>query len=176
MRPARVLGLLALVILWFHLGGCNMEVAQPSFQGYYLDKAKLTLDPDPQARRPSSLESGDHWMVWLSSFQKGGRLMSGRGRQTTIFIEFAMPPELDKPIDLAVEPLQVSYEYGGEAMLYISRQATGTMVLHAASDNEFLAELDISFTDPILGSDSQHFKDKILLHKHPHPDFTTPGR
>lgn len=146
----------------------------PPFAGYYLDQAQVVLNPDPQARRPSQLESGDHWLVWLSSFQKGSGPVSGRGRQTTIFIEFATPPPLNQAIDLATAPLQVSYEYGGEAPLYISREVTGTMTLSAGEGNTYLAAIDATFINPILGSGSQLFKDEMTLQKHPHPDFSTP--
>lgn len=151
-----------------------MASTRPDYNGYYLDKAQLTLDPNPQARPPSQLESGDHWLVWLSAFQKRSGLISGRSRQTTIFIEFATPPPLDQPIDLATAPLQASYEYGGEATLYISRSLTGTMTLSAAEGNTFLADIDATFSNPTLGAGLQTFQDQIILQKHPHPDFTTP--
>jgi hypothetical protein len=142
------------------------------FKGYYLDKAKLILDPNPKARRPSQLETGDHWIVWLSAFEKRGGFVTGRNRQTTIFIEFASQPELEKPIDLATEPLQASYEYGGEAAIYISRQVSGTLVLQAGADGTFTADLDATFSNPILDSGERQFKGKIVLQKHPHPDFS----
>ncbi|GIK55922.1 MAG: hypothetical protein BroJett015_15850 [Chloroflexota bacterium] len=151
-----------------------MGSAQLQFEGFYLDKAQVLLDPDPQARPPSQLETGDHWIVWLSSFQKGGGPVSGRGRQTTIFLEFASMPPLNQPVDLATVPLQVSYEYGGEALLYISREATGTMTLSAGQGNTYLADIDATFINPILGSGSQLFQDEMTLQKHPHPDFSTP--
>ncbi|MCL4264241.1 MAG: hypothetical protein KJ069_13545 [Anaerolineae bacterium] len=151
-----------------------MGSPQTQFEGFYLDRAQVVLNPDPQARRPSQLGTGDHWIVWLNSFQKGGGPVSGRGRQTTIFLEFASMPPLSQPVDLATAPLQVSYEYGGEAPLYISREVTGTMTLSAGQENTYLADIDATFINPILGSGSQLFQDEMTLQKHPHPDFSTP--
>jgi hypothetical protein len=170
---------LGLIVALFILGGCNVSSSLEQFKGFYLNKAQLRLDPNPQARRPSQLETGDHWLVWLSAFQKrGGWLVTGRGRQTTVFIEFAAQPELDRPIDLATTPLQATYEYGGEAPLYISREVTGTLTLHPQEDGTFTANLDATFSNPILGEGVRQVKGEILLQKHPHPDFSqaTPDR
>jgi hypothetical protein len=166
--------LITLLIVLVLAGGCDVAATRPDFTGYYLDKAQVILNPDPYARRPSQLETGDHWMVWLSSFQKRGWLMSGRSRQTTVFFEFTSRPILDTSIDLATAPLQASYEYGGEAALYISRTVTGTMTLSQGEGNSYLATIDATFSNPILGEGSQSFKGEIVLQKHPHPDFTTP--
>lgn len=151
-----------------------MGSTQPQIEAFYLDKAQVVLNADPQARRPSQLESGDHWIVWLSSFQKGGGPVSGRGRQTTIFLEFATLPPLGQPIDLAVAPLQVSYEYGGEASLYISREVTGTITLRQGQGSTYMADIDATFINPILGDGPQTVKEAIVLTKHTHPDFSTP--
>jgi hypothetical protein len=149
-----------------------MAASTEQFTGYYLDKAELILDPNPKARRPSQLETGDHWIVWLNAFQKRGLAGMGQSRQTTIFIEFASRPELDKPLDLATAPLQASYEYGGEAAMYISRQLTGTLVIHLRDDGTYTAALDATFSDPILGDGKRQFRGEIHLQKHPHPDFS----
>lgn len=151
-----------------------MGSTQPHIEAFYLDRAQVVLNADPQARRPSQLESGNHWIVWLSSFQKSGGPVSGRGRQTTVFIEFAALPPLDRPIDLATTPLQVSYEYGGEASLYISREVTGTITLKQGQGNTYTADIEATFVNPILGDGPQTLKDTFVLQKHPHPDFSTP--
>jgi hypothetical protein len=170
------LGLIVALVL---LGGCNVSSSAEQFQGFYLNKAQLMLDPNPQARRPSQLETGDHWLVWLNGFQKrGGWLATGRGRQTSVFIEFAAQPELDQPLNLAAAPLQATYEYGGEAPLYISREVAGTLTLHAQEDGTYTANLDATFSNPILGEGERQVKGEFQLQQHPHPDFSqaTPDR
>jgi hypothetical protein len=174
MKPFPILWWMAIIMALFASGGCNMGSTQPQFEGFYLDKAQVVLNPSPSSRAPSQLESGDHWIVWLNSFQKGGGLVSGRGRQTTVFIEFATPPPLNQPIDLATAPLQVSYEFGGEATLYISREITGTMTLNEGQGNTYLVGADAMFINPILGAGSQTLTGEFVLQKHPHHDFSTP--
>jgi hypothetical protein len=141
------------------------------FQGYYLDRAQLNLQSNT---RPAKLETGDHWIVWLSAFESGGSWASERGRQTTIFIEFATMPPLNQPVDLTSAPLQVRYEYGGQKLMTISQQVTGTLTLSPGQDNSFVAQWDATFVNPILGSGTKVIQGQTLLKKHPHPDFSTP--
>jgi hypothetical protein len=110
----------------------------------------------------------------LNAFQKRGGIISGLSRQTTIYIEFAERPALDEEIDLATAPLQASYEYGGEAMLYISRTVTGTMVLTAGPGRDYQATIEATFGEPLLGEGARSFEGEIVLQKHPHIDFSTP--
>jgi hypothetical protein len=145
------------------LGACARFGSAPRFDGYYLPDARLLLDPDPRAHRPSRLEYGGNWIVWLSAHQGGQGPLSESARRADLFIELPAPPTLGQPVDLERHPLQVTYEAGGQAITYIARSARGSLVLSAREGTELVGHLDVTLHDPVLGEGEQHIKEEIRL-------------
>lgn len=156
------------------LGGCTMPIAEKKFDGFYMNKARLVLSADPKVYRPCQLETGNHWIVWLTAIQerRGFLLFTEQTQQTIIAIEFDSMPALDETVDLAGAPLQAIYEYGGQRTVYASYSVTGTLRLHANPDNTFSISMNATFHSPVLGDGEQLLNVEMLLRKHPQPDFS----
>ena len=150
MRPRSrqrwLLPFAALLVL--ALGACARFGSGPRFNGSYLPDAKLLLDPDPQAYRPSRLERGEHWIVWLSAHHGGQGPLSESARRADLFIELPAPPTLGQPVDLERAPVQVSYEAGGQAITYIARSARGSLLLSAREGTALVGRLDVTLHSP----------------------------
>lgn len=134
-----------------------------SFDGRYLPDSRLILDPDPAALRPSTFEDGSNWILWLSAHRGGGGPLSETASRADIYLEFAEQPAIGEVVDLAVAPLQLTYESGGQKIEYIARSAHGTLVLKRAEGASFIADLDITFTDPTLGQGERSLSGEIRL-------------
>jgi hypothetical protein len=154
------------------LGACARYGSAPRFNGSYLPDAKLLLDPDPQAYRPSRLERGEHWIVWLSAHQGGQGPLSESARRADLFIELSAPPTLGQPVDLEREPIQVSYEAGGQAITYIARSARGVLLLSAREGTTLIGHLDVTLHSPMLGEGEQRINEDIRLQER--RDFVLP--
>jgi hypothetical protein len=162
--PVRWLWLMpALALLVLVLGACARLGQGPRFTGAYLREARLVLDPDPTAYRPSRLEPGTRWIVWLNAHQGGWGPLSESARRVDLFIELPTRPALGQPVDLASEPLQVSYEAGGQAITYIARHASGVLLLRAQEGDRLVGRLDALFYNPMLGEGERRFEGEISL-------------
>ncbi len=135
------------------------------FTGHFLADARLRVDLDPHAARRSTLESGDRWLVWLTAHRGGWSPLSESARQTDIFIELPAQPAIGERVDLAMAPLQVSYEEGGQALTYVARRATGTLLLSAQDGDSFVCRLDVTFSAPTLGSGDRRFEGETRLQR-----------
>ncbi len=149
-------------ILPITCGGPMFEDAR-AYTGRYLVEARLVLDADPQAVRPSSFEAGANWIVWLEAHRGGSAPLSESASRASIFIEFADRPALDSEVDLEAMPLQLSFEAGGQKIEYISRTAVGTLVLREGGDSAILVDLDVKFTNPILSEGERSLTGEVLL-------------
>ena len=146
------------------LSGCStMFDDTKSFKGRYLQNARLVLDPDPNALRPSTFEAGPNWIFWLDGHRGGGGPLSETATRATVFIEFVAQPAIGEVVDLAVAPLQLTYESGGQKIEYISRTAAGTLVLRPGQGDSLVAELDVTFTSPVLGTGEKRLSGEIRL-------------
>jgi hypothetical protein len=145
------------------LGACARLGSAPRFNGSYLPDAKLLLDPDPGAYRPSRLERGEHWIVWLSAHQGGWGPLSESARRADLFIELPSPPTLGQSVDLEQAPLQVTYEAGGQAITYISRSARGALLLSAREGTTLVGRLDATLHSPTLGEGELRIEEEIRL-------------
>ncbi|HEU4324183.1 MAG TPA: hypothetical protein VFS21_13615 [Roseiflexaceae bacterium] len=148
-----------------------MSTPQPDFESFVLNRARVVLDPDPKARRPSRLEPGDGWVLLLQAMERRAGFGSERNRQTLVMLQWDAQPPLDTPLDLAHSPRQASYEYGAQAALYISRTVTGTLLLSRQPDGSLLATLDAVFSQPTLGEGARTLRGAYPLRPHPHPEF-----
>jgi hypothetical protein len=133
------------------------------YEGSYLQQARLILDPDPRALRPSSFEAGENWLLWLEAHRGGGGPLSESASRATVYIELAEQPPVGVHIDLGATPLQVTYETGGQKIEYISRSATGTLLLEKGQGETLIASLDAAFVRPILGEGERKLSGRVEL-------------
>jgi len=143
--------------------GGSMFDDTKAYTGRYLPDARLVLDPDPNALRPSSFEAGSNWLLWLAAHRGGSGPLSETASRATVFIEFAAPPAIGQTIDLATAPLQLSYESGGQKIEYIARTGRGTLVIKREEGSTLVADLDVTFTNPTLGEGEQSVSGEIRL-------------
>ena len=146
---------------------------EKKFNGFYTNEEQLVLSTDPKAYHPCQLETGNHWMVWLSAIQEHSDflLSTEKTKQTIVAIEFISLPPLDENIDLASVPLQAVYEYGGQRTLYASYSVTGTLRIHKNPDNTYSIAMNATFYSPLLGNGEQQVNVAMLLRKRPQPIF-----
>lgn len=160
-----------LVILFCSSAGWMVKCSVPgNYKGFYSDSTRLILNP-LNSHRPSMLEKGNHWIMLINYTEKKPGTGTERNRQTTVLFEFAQCPPLQAAINLAHVPIQASYEYGGQKTVYISRKAKGTLKLRMQDDKNILAQMDVTFFDPILGTGNRSVKNEIILKRLPHPIF-----
>jgi hypothetical protein len=143
--------------------GGSMFDDTKAYTGRYLPDARLVLDPDPNALRPSSFESGSNWVLWLEAHRGGSGPLSETASRATVFIEFAAPPAIGDTVDLASAPLQLTYESGGQKIEYISRSARGTLVIKGEEGSTLVADLEVTFTNPTLGEGEKSVSGEIRL-------------
>ena len=143
--------------------GGSMFDDTKAYTGRYLQDARLVLNPDPNALRPSSFEAGSNWLLWLAAHRGGSGPLSETASRATVFIEFAAPPAIGQTIDLATAPLQLSYESGGQKIEYIARHARGTLVIKGEEGSTLVADLEVTFTNATLGEGEQSVSGEIRL-------------
>ena len=145
--------------------GGSMFDETEAYTGRYIPDARLVLDPDPSALRPSSFEAGPNWVLWLEAHRGGSGPLSETATRASVFIELAAPPAVGQTVDLATAPLQLTYESGGQKIEYIARTARGTLVISREEGSTLIADLDVTFTSPTLGEGEQSVTGEIRLER-----------
>lgn len=157
------------------VSGC--EGSSSNWNAVYIQDTQLITTDDVYASSPFHFEPGEHWLLWLSASEKRGGLWPAPTNTlsaTNILLVFDAQPELGRAIDLATTPIAATYELSRQRRTYISRQASGTLLLSSAN-GELQAELDATFLNPSLGEGERDVELTTALRESPLEDWVHLG-
>lgn len=134
-----------------------LSCATERTHGYYVEKA--TLD-DQDGKKRLGWVAGENVVLLFGHNHTPAGCRSERMRQTDIWVELSIKPDRQTVVDLS--KVKVLFQYGGQALSFVSSSCKGTLAIHPIGD-DLDARIDITCDQPRIGEGERSFAGDITL-------------